>query len=109
MLKVKSKEFSSSIATGVNTKTGYSLDIMLIIQIIYAIIQIYKFCNKDTEKLIEDVDNMSLMNRAIFKKVIRKHLPSVNKKVREELLNEIIFQVRQMKKEELNVILAEFN
>jgi Na+-transporting NADH:ubiquinone oxidoreductase subunit NqrE len=105
----KTNVFASDISKNVEEKCGFLITVLTIIQIIAAVIQIYQFCTKDKEKIITDINNMTILNKIIFRRVIKRHVPNTTPKIRECILNEIISKAKDLSKEEIDVIMAELN
>lgn len=109
METIQSDIFAADVSKAMEEKYGFLITILTIIQIIAAVIQIYQFCNKDAERVCDDIKSMSMLNKVVFKRVIKRYVPDTTPKMREAILVEIINKAKELSKEQVNVIMAELN
>lgn len=94
------------LATKVQEKYGNIVTIIMIIQLIAALVQIYKACKK--EKEIDDLDNLSVIDKMIAKRVIKKQFPNLSTKERNHILDTLV-ETSKENKEVVNAFMADAN
>lgn len=94
-----------SISEKIQNKYSDLVTIIMIVQLIAALIQIYKACKKEDEEV--DVEKLSTIDKIVFNRVVKRHLPKLSLKQRRLVSNEILAEIQSLSKEEINAIMSD--
>ena len=86
---------------------GVVMTIAAILSIIVSSIRLYQLCKNSDRELFEGLKNVTLAQRVVLNRHIKKELPTLNREDRKKLLNIIIEKANKMDWEEFRKILEE--